>query len=42
MPVRWRFHQESAIRTKRGGEFTGEIAPPGLAAYEIYYGYTER
>jgi len=42
MNVRWKFYQAPALDAPlHGTEMTGQIIPPGLGEYEIYYAYTE-
>ena len=44
IPVSWQFFQAPAIAPAPRGETTertGQIIPPGLGEYEIYYAYTE-
>lgn len=44
MPVSWRFYQAPAFAAPgpfQSAEQTGQIIPPGLGEYEIYYAYTE-
>ena len=41
LAVRWKFYQAPAIVNTGYVETTGQIVPPGLGEYEIYYAYTE-
>jgi len=41
IPVRWKFFQAPATFPEPRRKITGQIIPPGLGEYEIYYAYTE-